>query len=143
MKKFIMIFIIIVIVVLALLYGYFTYNNQAESIKKENATYEEYYEKEIYGADLATVINKAVNSNENNNVEKDEKGKYIENNQNSIKIDIKIIDNDTTYDMETFYSSGIDKFVENFNMIQFKCTDITYHSETGRIKYMFFEQITQ
>ena len=142
MKKFIMIFITIVIVILALIYGYFTYNDNIKTIKQENATYEEYYQKEIYGADLATVINKAINSNETNYIEKDNKGAYIENNTNSIKIDIHILDNDTTYNMETFYNNGIDKFVENYNIIQFKCTSIEYHSETGKIKYMLFEQIT-
>ena len=142
MKKFIIIFITIVIVILALIYGYFTYNDNIKTIKQENAVYEEYYQKEIYGADLATVINKAINSNETNYIEKDNKGAYIENNTNSIKIDIHILDNDTTYNMETFYNNGIDKFVENYNIIQFKCTNIEYHNNTGKIKYMLFEQIT-
>ena len=44
--------------------------------------------------------------------------------------------------METFYNNGIDKFVENYNIIQFKCTSIEYHDQTGKIKYMLFEQIT-
>ena len=142
MKKFIIIFITIVIVILALIYGYFTYNDNIKTIKQENAVYEEYYQKEIYGADLATVINKAINSNETNYIEKDNKGAYIENNTNSIKIDIHILDNDTTYNMETFYNNGIDKFVENYNIIQFKCKRIEYHNNTGKIKYMLFEQIT-
>ena len=142
MKKFIIIFITIVIVIIALLYGYFTYNDSIKKVKEENAIYEQYYEKEIYGADLATVINKAINNNETNSIEKDNKGKYVENNEDSIKIDIHIIDNDTIYDMETFYNNGIDKFVENYNTIKFKCTSIDYHKETGKIKYMLFEQIT-
>lgn len=142
MKKFIIIFISIAIATLALIYGYFTYNDNIKTIKQENAVYEEYYQKEIYGADLATVINKAINSNETNYIEKDNKGAYIENNTNSIKIDIHILDNDTTYNMETFYNNGIDKFVENYNIIQFKCTNIEYHNNTGKIKYMLFEQIT-
>ena len=142
MKKFIIIFISIAIATLALIYGYFTYNDNIKTIKQENAIYEEYYQKEIYGVDLATVINKAINSNETNYIEKDNKGAYIENNTNSIKIDIHILDNDTTYNMETFYNNGIDKFVENYNIIQFKCTSIEYHDQTGKIKYMLFEQIT-
>lgn len=142
MKKFIIIFISIAIATLALIYGYFTYNDNIKTIKQENAVYEEYYQKEIYGADLATVINKAINSNETNYIEKDNKGAYIENNTNSIKIDIHILDNDTTYNMETFYNNGINKFVENYNIIQFKCTSIEYHNNTGKIKYMLFEQIT-
>lgn len=143
MKKFIVIFLSIVIAVVAVIYGYFTYNNQATKIQKENAEYEKYYDTEIYGAELATIINKAIDSNETNEIEKDNKGKYIENEENSIKINIKIIDNDTIYDMETFYTNGIDRFVENFNTIKFKCTSINYHPNTGRIKDMIFEQTTQ
>ena len=143
MKKILILIISFVIVIVAGIYGYFTYNNQLNIIKKQNAEYESYYNTEIYGAELATIINKAINNNEKYSIEKDNKGKYIENNKNSIKIDIHIIDNNTVYDMESFYSGGINKFVENFNTIKFKCTDIQYHSETGQIKYMYFEQITK
>ena len=40
------------------------------------------------------------------------KDKFIENDTNSIKIDIKMLDTDKTYDMETLYSGGMDKFVQ-------------------------------
>ncbi len=143
MKKILVLFSAIVIVILALIYGYFTYTKSNQSIKKTNAEYETYYNQEIYGADLATVINKAINSNESFNVSKDDKAKYIENNENSIKIDIKIIDNDTIYDMETIYNGGISNFVQNFNTIKFKCMNIDYHKQTGRIKSLYFEQITK
>ena len=143
MKKILIIIIAIIIAIIAGLYGYFTYNNQENKIKKENAEYEKYYNTEIYGAELATIINKAVNNNEENSIEKDSDGKYIENNNTSIKIDLMIIDNETTYDMETIYNGGIDKFVKNFNTIKFKCTKIDYHKNTNKIKYMYFEQITQ
>lgn len=143
MKRFILIFIAIVIAIIAILYGYFTYNLSSNNIKKSNAEYEYYYNKEIFGAELATVINKAIDSNENYKIEKDNKGKYIDNNKNSIKIDIKITDNNTVYDMETLYGGGIDRFVQNFNAIKFKCVNIKYHTDTGRVKYMIFEQITQ
>lgn len=143
MKKYVIAFIVIVIAIVSGLYGYFTYKQSDNAILKENAEYEYYYNKEIYGAELATIINKAINNNENNKVEKNNKGKYIENEENSIKIDIKIIDNDTIYDAETIYSGGIDKFVQNYNTVQFKCVNINYHPNTNRIKYLYFEQITQ
>ena len=142
MKKFIAIFSICVIITIALIYGYFNYQYNNNSVLKHNAEYEYYYNKDIYGADIATVINMAVNNNEENNVEKDNKGKYIDDDKSSIKIDIKITDNNTIYDMETFYDGGIDKFVKNFNTIKFKGTVIKYHEVTSRIKYIYFEQIT-
>ena len=74
---------------------------------------------------------------------KDNKGRYIDNESNSIKIDIKMLDNDKTYTMETLYSGGMDKFVQYYNEIQFKCTNLEYHKTTNKVKYMLFEQITQ
>ena len=142
MKKFIVIFSVFIIIILSLIYGYFNYKYSINVVEKQNAEYEYYYNKEIYGADLATIINKAVNSNEENNIKKDNKGKYIDDDKSSKKINIKITDNDTIYDMETIYNGGIDKFVKNFNIIKFKCTDIKYHASTNKIKSMYFEQLT-
>ncbi|MBR3163649.1 MAG: hypothetical protein IKF17_06100 [Clostridia bacterium] len=142
MKKFIVIFIIATISILALIYGYFNFEFERKNIAKENLKFEYCYNKEIYGAELATIINRAIENNEKNNISKDNKGFYIENEQNSIKIEIKIIDNNTTYKMETFYMNDITKFVQNFNTIKFKCTKIEYHSQTGKIKYLYFEQIS-
>ena len=52
-------------------------------------------------------------------------------------------DNDTTYDMETLYAGGMEKFVQYYNEIKFKCTKIDYHKSNGKVKYLFIEQITQ
>ena len=143
MKKIIGIFIVCVIIILSLFYGYFTYKKNNKSILKQNAEYENYLNKEVYGAELATVMNKVIDSNKENLVDRDNKGKYIENNTNSIKMDIKIIDNNTVYDVETIYNGGIENFVKNFNIIKFKCTQIKYHENTKRVKYLLFEQITK
>ena len=143
MKKIIGIFIAVAVVILSLFYGYFTYTKNNNSILKQNAEYESYLNKEIYGADLATVMNKVIDNNETNAIDKDNKGKYIENNINSIKMDIKIIDNDTVYDVETIQRGGIENFVKNFNTVKFKCTNIQYHENTKKIKYLLFEQITK
>lgn len=143
MKKFISIFIVVAIIILSLLYGYFTYTKNCNTIIRQNAEYEKYLNQEIYGAELATIMNKVVNSNETNAIQIDNKGKYINNNTNSINMDIKIIDNNTVYDVETIYRGGIENFVKNFNTIKFKCTSIQYHTETKRIKYLLFEQITK
>ena len=142
MKKFIITFIIFTIISIVAIYAYYDQKQVSNDITKKNAEFEYYYNKEIYGAELATIINKAIDSNETNNIEKDNKGKYIENDTTSINIDIKITDNDTIYNMEIFYNGGISNFVKNFNIIKFKCTNIQYHKNTNRIKYMYFEQIT-
>ena len=99
--------------------------------------------KTIYGTELATLINKAVNENENNKISKDEKGYYQENASNSIKIYVKMNTNGKTYQMETFYNNDITNFVENFNLVRFKCTKIEYHKDLGRVSKLYFEEILE
>lgn len=143
MKKLAIFFLIIIIIVVGISYIYLNYKSNYNAAKKENMQFESYYNKEIYGAELATIINKAVDNNSLNEVEKDNKGKYLNNDKNSINIDIKMLDTDTTYNMETIYSGGTSKFVQYYNQIKFKCTKIEYHQSTNKVKYMLFEQITQ
>ena len=108
-----------------------------------NSQYEYYINKSIYGTELVTLINKVINENEINKVEKDEKGFFIENNENSIKINIKMNTNGKTYQMETFYNNDITKFVENFNLVKFRCNKIEYHKKSGRVSKLYFEEILE
>ena len=119
------------------------YKNNYNDMQKENKQFESYYNQETYGTNVASLINKAVDNNMKNNIMKDNNGKYIENDINSINIDIKMIDNDKIYNMEKIYKGGISTFTLYYSQIKFKCTKVDYHKKTGRIKYMLFEQITQ
>lgn len=115
---------------------------------KQNQEYEKYLEKNIYGTDVVTLINKAISDNETNNVQKDEKGNYIDNNQNSIKIDLVMItdvekEKTTTYKMEAISKVGITEFIKNFNIAEFKCTKKEYHSQTGKLAYIEITQKSQ
>lgn len=143
MKKIAIFFFIIVIIVVAVSYMYLNYKANYYEAKKENNQFESYYEQEFYGADVVTIINKAIDNNLTNQVQRDENGKYIENDTNSIKIDIYMLDNDTTYDMETLYAGGMEQFIQYYNQIKFKCTEMKYHKSNGKVKYMLIEQITQ
>lgn len=118
-------------------------NRQAEykQIKADNKEYEIYFEKEVYGTDLATLIGKTINQNEKNMVKKDEKGYYINNGKNSIEIDLKMHTIEKTYPMEEIYNNKIINFVKNFNIIKFKCTKIEYHEKTKRISNLTFEEL--
>lgn len=140
MKK-IAIFLFIIIVIVATMY-YLYLNNifNLRSAEKENSKFELSQGQEVYGSDLATLINRAIDSNNKNEIKKDNKGKYIENDKNSIKMDIKFTDTDVTYDMETIYNGKIQEFVNYYGGIRFKCTEVQYHNSTGLIKYIKFEQ---
>jgi len=143
MKKLAIFFLIIIIIVVGISYLYLNYKANYNTTQRENKLFTSYEGQEIYGAEIATIINKAVDNNQKNEVKKDEKGKYINNENNSIQIDIKMLDNDKTYSMERLYSGGMDKFVQYYNDIKFKCTKLEYHQTTKKVKYMLFEQITQ
>ena len=96
------------------MYAYNTYKYNIQDLKNYNNEFTKYENTEIVGTEIATILNKAVNNNEQNNVNKDEQGMYIENDENSIKIDIYIKDNDTTYSMEKIYNMGVEKFINSF-----------------------------
>lgn len=143
MKKIIYFLIFVFIIVIVMTSIYINYKVTLKKIKEDNLQFEYYNQKEITGTDIATLINKAVDSNIKFNVGKDSKGKYIENNENSINIEIYIADNNKTYNMEILYNGGIDKFVKNYGNIKFKCTQIDYHEITKRVKKVYFRQIVE
>ena len=144
MKKTVIFILCIIITIVSIFWvKYINYKSEHNKIKEENLEYETYLNKQIPGRELTSAINRAVNNNEKNSVPKDEQGFYIENDDNSIKIDIKIIDNeqDTIYKMETFYNGGMEKFIGYYGDISFECTKIDYNSK-GKVKYIIFEQKT-
>ena len=87
MKQSLLIILAIIFIVICIVSGTIL-NIQAENreISKYNLEYEKYLNKEISGVEIATLISKVANQNEKNNVAKDEKKHYIDNNKNSIKI---------------------------------------------------------
>ena len=67
--------------------------------------------------------------------------KVMKMDNNSIKIELKMITIEKTYPMEEIYNNDITKFVENFNLVKFKCTKIEYHKNTGKISKITFEEL--
>ena len=102
MKKVAIFFIIIILIICAIFAMYISYKANYNISKKSNLSFEKYLNEEVYGSELATVINRAIDRNEKNEVEKNNKGIYQNNDTNSINIEIKMLDDDTIYQMETF-----------------------------------------
>ena len=143
MKKSILMFLAIIIVISTIIFvKYYSYKSEYNNVLKENAQFEQYKDKEIYGIELGTLINKAIDKNTKNKVEKDDKGVFISNEENSIQIEIYMQDNEQTYKMETFYNSGMEQFIQYYGNIKFKCSKIEYHQKTGKVKYLLFEQLS-
>lgn len=144
MKKFFAILIILLILVIAPLTLWISnYKEQIAEIKKFNLQYEQYKDTIVIGTEIASLINGAVDSNEKNEISKDEKGIYQDDDKNCIRVEVVINsvtneDQTITYAMEDIYSLGMDRFVKNFNLIEFKCIDITYNS-IGKVNKIVFE----
>lgn len=144
MKKGLILILIVlsVISIVAIRYISNKYTVTVE-IQKLNKEYEFYKDKKLLGTDVTTAINKALDSNERNEIPKDEKGFYIENDTNSIKIEIIMYNEDDvkTYQMETIQKVGITGFINNFNLIDFTCSKIEYHEKTKMVSKIVFEQV--
>lgn len=142
MKKIFIFLSIVIIIVATISFKYMAYKNEYTTIQKENAEFEEYKDQDIYGLTVGTIINKAIDKNTKNKIEKDENGYFVENEENSIKIELHMIENEEKYEfqMEQIYNSGTEQFVQYYRDVKFKCSKIEYHEKTGRIKYILFEQ---
>ena len=142
MKKIAIFLLIIIGIISTVSYVYLNHINVYRNVQKENIKFEMYKDKEITGTELTTLINKAIDSNEQNEVQKDNRGKYSDDGTNSINIDIKFIDEDITYNIEKIYNKGMNTFLAYYRNITFKCIDVQYH-DTNKVRYMLFEQVTQ
>ena len=143
MNRTLIIIISVILIICAILLSMFYTNKQKyNEIKKFNMRYEYYLNKEIIGTNIATIINQAVDDNEKAMIKKNEKNKYIQNDINSVYIEIKITEfaEDQIYTMETLYNGGINEFVKYYGQIKFKCGNIDYNSK-GQVKYLLFEQV--
>lgn len=144
-KTVVIISLILLIIIIICIVGINANSKANKAVKQQNSEYEKYLENDIYGTDVITLINKATSDNEANNVTKDEKGFYINNNNNSITIELVMITNEekqetTVYKMETISKVGITEFIKNFNTEKFKCTKKEYHEQTGKISYIEISQ---
>ena len=138
-------FFILVLIFLAIMIGIYMNYKQMLVAKTEaqkfNSEYEFYNKESIFGTDITTVINKAVNHNEKIGLPKDENGMYISDEKSSVKIYVHMMINDKTYPMEALQKTGLGDFTKYFGEVHFKCTNIKYHEETGKIAEMTFAAI--
>lgn len=101
----------------------------------------------IYGADVLTIINKAIDNNEEKNIQKDENGFYLENNKDSVKVELILLSKDeegnqkeVVHQMETLQKVGLDEFISRFGLTSFECTNFEYSSQK-RISKIYIKQL--
>ena len=139
MKKVIIGFLFIVVVVIAIFLTWYNKNLQElRNIKNFNNEYEIFINKEVTGVDVTTVINKAIENNNQYEIEKDSKGLYKNDNENSIEIVVKPEVGGKLYPMEAFEKVGIKEFTKNFGVLMFKSTEVKYHNN-GKISKIVYE----
>lgn len=143
MKKTLFILISILIILLSTTFIFLKNNIDSEKdIMNFNTYYESYLDKHFFGAEVATIISKAMDNNEKYARQKDERDFYISDNKFSVRIFLKIVGSNKIYEMETINKVGISEFISNFNVMTFTCTDIKYHHETKRVSEMYIEEVT-
>ena len=141
MKKIVIFIICVIIILTVFAYIYYNYKWKKNDIDSNNMIYKMAYEKELNGNNLATIINKALDTNEKNKIEKDDNGFYIENNENSIKIEIKFKQSEHVFQMEMIYLNDISEFIRLYGQAIFKCVKIEYHNKTNLVKYLYFQEV--
>ncbi|MBS1339697.1 MAG: hypothetical protein HP028_00690 [Clostridia bacterium] len=139
-KNFFIILTILLIIAIIVGYTVHNYRKQQIQIAQYNKQYESWYGKKILGTDFISIINKTIDNNEKNDVQKDENNVYLEDNEKSVKIYIKFLESDQTFDMEAIANNGIENFIQNYATFSFKCTKIDYH-KNGNVKNLFFEEV--
>ena len=68
MKKIAIFFIMTILIVCAIFAMYISYKANYNMSKKSNLAFEKYLNEEVYGSELATVINRAIDRNEKNDI---------------------------------------------------------------------------
>ena len=117
MKKIIICILSVFLVVICIVsYSVYHKNENTAQIGVDNRTYESYYNKEVLGTDIISIINKAIDSNEKNDIKVGKNGNYIEDEKNSIRIEIKFKELDKVITMERINNVGIEKFWSNYEI---------------------------
>lgn len=147
MKKiFLFILIATIVLVIIITMSIIGNNKNIQAIQEINAEYEAYLEKTIYGTDVATIINKAMDNNFKNGVEQDKERNFIQNDTNSLHVEIQFLYNEQTgetktFSMEKVYYRGMREFIQPFSLTKFRIINIEYHEKTKRVKKLVFKQL--
>ena len=152
-KTFLILLSIFIIIVLILVFAIHTSEKRKALVDDYNKTYTVYENREIMGTELISLINKAIDDNEKNNVEKQENTIYYENNnKNSIQITVQFLNaekgkedelSEEIIPMENIARQTSESFMQFYSTAKFKCTKIEYHENTNFVKSLAFEQVNE
>ena len=144
-KSVTLLVVLLLIIIVVIATGLSISNKQQLANKRANKEYEQYLEQDIYGTEVVSIINKAIDNNQKNHIATDNQGNYIPDEENSLLVEVVMITNEekhetTTYKMEAINKVGIADFMANFNTTTFKVTQIQYHPKTKKVSNITIEQ---
>lgn len=148
MKKNILYVLLILLIIIVIVVINISNNRiKKNTISNFNVEFEKYKEKTLYGADILSIINKAIDNNKQNEIKRDEKGNYIEDDEFSIKVDLILLSkddegniNELKYPMETLEKAGLEEFIKSFSITEFNLENIEYNS-IGRVSKILVKQL--
>ena len=143
MKKKITLILVIFLIILSIsIYFIYSYRKNTIESQKINNEYKSYYNVQMLGTELVSILNKTADINEKNEIQKDSEGLYRDNDINSIKIYIKFKYKEEykTLEMEKILNNGVENFIKSYAAASFKCENINYHSKTKNVKELTFIQ---
>lgn len=127
------------------IYMIYSYRTKSLEAQKTNQQYEEYYNIQILGTELISIINRTIDINNKNGIVRDENNNFIENEENSIEIYIQFAYKNEikTVKMEDIEKTGVETFIKVYSTASFKCTKIEYHNKTKNVRSLVFEEILE
>ena len=141
-NKILLIFIIFMAILAGITYIFYNYRINLQEVQKINNEFKSYAETQMLGTELVSIMNRVQDMNSKNEIEKNNDGLYIENEENSIKMYIKLKyeDDYSVLEVEKILNTGIENFIKNYSTASFKCEEITYHEKTGNVKSLTFTE---
>ena len=130
-KNILYILLILLIIIIVVVINISNNRIKQNTVSNFNTEFEKYKDKTLYGADILSIINKAIDNNKQKEIKKDEKGNYIEDEEFSIKV---------KYPMETLEKAGLEEFIKSFSITEFNLENIEYNSN-GRISKILVKQL--
>lgn len=143
MKKIMIVLLVLFIILAVGVYSVYRYRSSIFEAQKLNKEYEQYYNINILGTELISILNRTSDINYKNGIEKDKNGYYVDNGDNSLHIYVKFVYKNSTkiLQMEDIEKNGSETFIKVYSTASFKCTNIERHEKTHNIKSLTFEEV--
>jgi len=148
-KSIIFILLLFTIIIVVIVINISNNKMKTAEVANFNKQFEKYKDETLYGADILTIINKAIDNNEEYKVPRNEKGNYNSDNIYAVKVELILLTKDdegnikeVTHPMEALEKAGLDGFISSFSLTAFKCEKLEYN-KARRVSKIIVKQIEE